>query len=193
MKYEQRDVLVARHAAIKAARVTNWASSEDLRDMTQEAELTVWKVAEKAESNGYLYRAGLNAALGWWRYFVAQVKTCQAGKTGGFAFTEELDAPVPGRDRDLVKSESVFVADPEEEVEAERLVEKHRQTLRSLLLLHRWRKDSVKKAVEIMRLTIDLGYTVDGVVVETGISKRSVYAIRKRLVETLVAARDEMR
>lgn len=183
MEYTDVNPKLPEWAAWKVARVTGLASPQDIEDMTQEAALTIWRTAGRAESEGYLYNAGRNSALSWWRYFVAQNKchkTPEPGDPPDMAHQVELDAPTPGGGclGDIIVDEPGG-GDPNA------LVAKHKEALRGLLLAHRWRKASVEKAIQIAELIVDGGYSAENAADRMGINVATVYDWRRKLINAL--------
>lgn len=158
----------------------NTVCTADMEDMRQEAHLTIWQAAPRARGEGYLYCAGMNAALLWWRYNVAGVKTYHDGKTGGFATNPSLDNTMED-DNDF--HEFIAVESYEEAEEpTPLLVPEREKKIRSWLRAYGpWTKERcIRRAVNILALLIK-GYNVRDIAQELRMSIYTVYAYRRSL------------
>ncbi len=154
-------------------------SSQDREDMTQEAALTIWRAAGRAQSEGYLYNAGKYAALLWWRLFVAQVKTYQDGKAGGFVGRiVSLDADP---DEALPWYEVVDAPDAEPAYSTP-IIGRRRAQIRKLLRARGpWTNDAaVDRAMQVLGLLLT-GHNSESIALELGLSVYTVNTYRKKI------------
>lgn len=154
-------------------------SRQDREDMTQEAALTIWRTAGRANGEGYLYNAGKNAALLWWRYFVAQVKDYHAGKEGGFVGRiVSLDA---APDDESSWHERIEAPDGEAN-HSTPIIGRRRAQVRKLLRARGpWTTDkAVDRAMQVLGLLL-AGHNTESIALELGISLYTVYTYRKHI------------
>ena len=160
-------------------------SSQDREDMTQEAALTIWRVAGRAESEGYLYNAGKYAALQWWRHFVAQVKHYDDGKKGGFvgrifSLDAEPDDALPRHERVAAQDKSAAHRD---QARSSRLLSGERQDQIRKLFRERgpWTRDkTVDRALQVLRLAL-ASHNTESIALELDMTTGTVNAYRRKI------------
>jgi len=190
MNYADVNPRLAEWAAKKAITILTCrdVSSRDREDMTQEAALTIWRVAHRADGEGYLYNAGKNAALLWWRYYVAQVKDYHDAKKGGFVGKMiSLDD-----DRESRRPYCEAFAAPEEESHGHyELVGGRKGYIRKMLKQHGpWKKKRARiQAMQVLDLVL-AGHNNHSIALELGITYWTVCAYRRQIRTTLQRALD---
>jgi DNA-directed RNA polymerase specialized sigma24 family protein len=166
---------------------------EDIEDMNQEAAFRIWRVApnaaNRANPEGYLYTAGKFAALEYWRRNVAQVKTYEDGRTGGFhGKMVSLDAPAPewrGGDKGLTWVDIMPAPKPEESLAqpSPLLTQERISKIANWLVAYSDFFTTPHKRAQALRILnlLDRGYNTRGIAQQLNLSEKTVGQYRQEI------------
>lgn len=181
MDYANVNPKLPEWAAKKAIAILHYCdvNTQDREDMTQEATLTIWRVAGQAQSEGYLYNAGKFAALLWWRRFVAQVKHYDDSRQGGFARRiVSLDATPD----EALPWHEVIDAPDVAPAYGTPIIGRRRAQIRKLLRARGpWANDAaVDRAMQVLSLALT-GHNTESIAMELGMAVSTVNAYRRKI------------